>query len=126
MGNLFMKHAVGLMLVDITSPIIWSNFFHSNTPITCKLDKLNLHKQEENIWLNRSCFNKLETRSKLTWEKVEDLKMEHCYIAPDYASEVQLFQVSLFSVNSLNAFYSSPFILLLDTHPHKKIFITYC
>nr|GME05105.1 actin-related protein 5 isoform X1 [Ipomoea batatas] len=29
---------------------------------------------------------------KLTWEKVEDLKMEHCYIAADYASEVRLFQ----------------------------------
>ncbi|KAI5670650.1 hypothetical protein M9H77_11014 [Catharanthus roseus] len=29
---------------------------------------------------------------KLTWEKVEDLKMEHCYIAPDYASEVRIFQ----------------------------------
>ncbi|XP_051143090.1 actin-related protein 5 isoform X2 [Andrographis paniculata] len=30
--------------------------------------------------------------SKLTWEKVEELKMEHCYIAPDYLSEVRLFQ----------------------------------
>ncbi|XP_052186914.1 actin-related protein 5 isoform X2 [Diospyros lotus] len=30
--------------------------------------------------------------SRLTWEKVEDLKMEHCYIAPDYAAEAQLFQ----------------------------------
>lgn len=30
--------------------------------------------------------------TKLTWEKVEDLKMEHCYIAPDYTSEVRLFQ----------------------------------
>lgn len=30
--------------------------------------------------------------SKLTWERVEELKMEHCYIAADYASEVQLFQ----------------------------------
>ncbi|KAI3757952.1 hypothetical protein L6452_05496 [Arctium lappa] len=30
--------------------------------------------------------------SRLTWEKVEDLKMEHCYITPDYASEVRLFQ----------------------------------
>ncbi|KAL9231375.1 hypothetical protein vseg_006611 [Gypsophila vaccaria] len=30
--------------------------------------------------------------SKLTWEKVEDLKMEHCYVAQDYASEVKLFQ----------------------------------
>ncbi|CAH9100652.1 unnamed protein product [Cuscuta europaea] len=29
---------------------------------------------------------------KLTWEKVEDLKMEHCYIAADYTSEVRLFQ----------------------------------
>ncbi|KAJ9545576.1 hypothetical protein OSB04_025283 [Centaurea solstitialis] len=25
--------------------------------------------------------------SRLTWEKVEDLKMEHCYITPDYAFE---------------------------------------
>ncbi|KAK9700112.1 hypothetical protein RND81_08G217800 [Saponaria officinalis] len=30
--------------------------------------------------------------SKLTWEKVEDLKMEHCYVAQDYPSEVKLFQ----------------------------------
>ncbi|GMH27162.1 hypothetical protein Nepgr_029005 [Nepenthes gracilis] len=30
--------------------------------------------------------------SMLTWEKVEDLKMEHCYVAQDYASEVRLFQ----------------------------------
>lgn len=30
--------------------------------------------------------------ARFTWEKVEDLKMEHCYIAPDYVSEVRLFQ----------------------------------
>lgn len=30
--------------------------------------------------------------SHLTWEKVEDLKMEHCYVAEDYTSEVRLFQ----------------------------------
>ncbi|KAJ8765961.1 hypothetical protein K2173_020477 [Erythroxylum novogranatense] len=30
--------------------------------------------------------------NRLTWEKVEDLKMEHCYIAPNYASEARLFQ----------------------------------
>ncbi|RAL45650.1 hypothetical protein DM860_009514 [Cuscuta australis] len=30
--------------------------------------------------------------SVLTWEKVEELKMEHCYIAADYASEVRMFQ----------------------------------
>lgn len=38
----------------------------------------------------------LNNRSRLTWEKVEDLKMEHCYIAQDYASEVGLFQVIYF------------------------------
>ncbi|PNY13280.1 actin-related protein 5-like [Trifolium pratense] len=31
-------------------------------------------------------------RARFTWEKVEDLKMEHCYIALDYVSEAQLFQ----------------------------------
>ncbi|KAK6156195.1 hypothetical protein DH2020_010443 [Rehmannia glutinosa] len=30
--------------------------------------------------------------SKLTWEKVEDLKMEHCYIAPDYARKFDCFR----------------------------------
>ncbi|OUZ99281.1 Actin-related protein [Macleaya cordata] len=30
--------------------------------------------------------------SSITWEKAEDLKMEHCYVAQDYASEVRLFQ----------------------------------
>ncbi|XP_062092652.1 actin-related protein 5 isoform X2 [Humulus lupulus] len=31
--------------------------------------------------------------ARFTWEKVEDLKMEHCYIAQDYGSEAQLFQI---------------------------------
>ncbi|KAK8552825.1 hypothetical protein V6N12_041399 [Hibiscus sabdariffa] len=30
--------------------------------------------------------------ARFTWEKIEDLKMEHCYIAPDYALEARLFQ----------------------------------
>ncbi|XP_020233940.1 actin-related protein 5 isoform X1 [Cajanus cajan] len=30
--------------------------------------------------------------TRFTWERVEDLKMEHCYIAPDYLSEARLFQ----------------------------------
>ncbi|XP_017984833.1 PREDICTED: actin-related protein 5 isoform X1 [Theobroma cacao] len=30
--------------------------------------------------------------ARFTWEKVEDLKMEHCYVALDYALEAQLFQ----------------------------------
>ncbi|XP_021813863.1 actin-related protein 5 isoform X1 [Prunus avium] len=30
--------------------------------------------------------------ARFSWEKVEDLKMEHCYIAPDYVSEARLFQ----------------------------------
>ncbi|KAG6758325.1 hypothetical protein POTOM_038668 [Populus tomentosa] len=32
--------------------------------------------------------------ARFTWEKVEDLKMEHCYIATDYASEARLFQAN--------------------------------
>ncbi|XP_072993227.1 actin-related protein 5 isoform X1 [Typha latifolia] len=30
--------------------------------------------------------------SSITWEKAEELKMEHCYIALDYMSELQIFQ----------------------------------
>ncbi|XP_043718303.1 actin-related protein 5 isoform X1 [Telopea speciosissima] len=30
--------------------------------------------------------------SSITWEKVEELKMEHCYVALDYASEARIFQ----------------------------------
>lgn len=30
--------------------------------------------------------------SSITWEKAEELKMEHCYVALDYASELQIFQ----------------------------------
>ncbi|KAJ8438455.1 hypothetical protein Cgig2_027135 [Carnegiea gigantea] len=36
----------------------------------------------------------VDTTSWLTWEKVEDLKMEHCYIAEDYAAEISLFKVN--------------------------------
>ena len=39
---------------------------------------------------------KKKKRARFTWEKVEDLKMEHCYITPDYGSEARLFQVSQF------------------------------
>ncbi|XP_020577704.1 actin-related protein 5 [Phalaenopsis equestris] len=30
--------------------------------------------------------------SSITWEKAEELKLEHCYVAYDYAAELQLFQ----------------------------------
>ncbi|GAV75172.1 Actin domain-containing protein [Cephalotus follicularis] len=30
--------------------------------------------------------------ARFSWEKVEDLKTEHCYIAPDYSIEARLFQ----------------------------------
>ncbi|XP_008777309.1 actin-related protein 5 isoform X1 [Phoenix dactylifera] len=30
--------------------------------------------------------------SSITWEKAEELKMEHCYVALDYASELEIFQ----------------------------------
>lgn len=29
----------------------------------------------------------------LTWEKVEELKQEHCYIAEDYHDELGIFEV---------------------------------
>lgn len=32
-------------------------------------------------------------RSNITWEKAEELKIEHCYVAQDFASELQQFQV---------------------------------
>lgn len=34
-------------------------------------------------------------RSSITWEKAEDMKMEHCYVAEDYLSELELFQVEV-------------------------------
>lgn len=41
--------------------------------------------------------NFISIRSRFSWEKVEDLKMEHCYIAPDYSSEAKIFQVMTLS-----------------------------
>lgn len=32
-------------------------------------------------------------RNSLTWEKVEELKQEHCYIAEDYHDELGIFEV---------------------------------
>ena len=29
----------------------------------------------------------------ITWEKAEELKQEHCYIAEDYHEELRIFQV---------------------------------
>lgn len=43
-------------------------------------------------------------RASLTWEKVEDLKMEHCYIAPDYVTEARLFQVTSISCVAVLSF----------------------
>jgi actin-related protein 5 len=32
-------------------------------------------------------------RGSVTWDKAEELKKEHCYIALDYMSELQIFKV---------------------------------
>lgn len=35
-------------------------------------------------------------RASITWEKAEELKKEHCYVAFDYMSELQIFKVRIF------------------------------
>lgn len=113
MGNLFIKEAAELILVDTISLIIWSNYFRLNTLITCKSKNIKIL-----ILLSQYCLSKYLiilitcNRARFTWEKVEDLKMEHCYIAQDYFSEVRLFQVMCitfllpFSFKSLTINYS--------------------
>ena len=34
-------------------------------------------------------------RNSISWEKSEELKQEHCYIAEDYHEELSIFQVSI-------------------------------
>ncbi|GKU91961.1 hypothetical protein SLEP1_g5758 [Rubroshorea leprosula] len=48
--------------------------------------------------------------ARLTWEKVEDLKMEHCYIAPDYAEEAQLFQKGGKEVEDKTRYWQLPWV----------------
>lgn len=61
-------------------------------------------------------------RPKLTWEKVEDLKMEHCYIAADYASEVRLFQViSSCPFSRLYLFHSCLMVKILNRKVIRKL-----
>ncbi|KAF8395541.1 hypothetical protein HHK36_019489 [Tetracentron sinense] len=48
--------------------------------------------------------------SNITWEKVEDLKMEHCYVALDYASEVRLFQKGAKEAEEKNRCWQLPWI----------------
>ncbi|XP_057978938.1 actin-related protein 5 isoform X2 [Malania oleifera] len=48
--------------------------------------------------------------SRITWEKVEDLKMEHCYIAPDYSSEVRLFQKGMKEAEDKTRYWQLPWI----------------
>ncbi|XP_074279542.1 actin-related protein 5 isoform X1 [Silene latifolia] len=47
--------------------------------------------------------------AKLTWEKVEDLKMEHCYVAQDYPSEVKLFQTGTQEAQEKTRLWQLPF-----------------
>lgn len=45
----------------------------------------------------------------LTWEKVEDLKMEHCYIAEDYAAEINLFKNGAKEAEEKTRYWQLPF-----------------
>ncbi|KAL5567542.1 hypothetical protein UlMin_024117 [Ulmus minor] len=48
--------------------------------------------------------------ARFTWEKVEDLKMEHCYVAADYASEARLFQKGAKEAEEKTRFWQLPWI----------------
>ncbi|AAG51035.1 actin-like protein; 86009-89485 [Arabidopsis thaliana] len=48
--------------------------------------------------------------SRFTWEKAEDLKLEHCYIAPDYASEIRLFQEGRKEAEEKTSYWQLPWI----------------
>ncbi|KAG4964783.1 hypothetical protein AAZX31_14G065600 [Glycine max] len=48
--------------------------------------------------------------ARFTWEKVEDLKMEHCYIAPDYVSEARLFQKGAKEAEEKTRYWQIPWV----------------
>ncbi|KAK7300736.1 hypothetical protein RJT34_11585 [Clitoria ternatea] len=48
--------------------------------------------------------------ARFTWEKVEDLKMEHCYIAADYLSEAQLFQKGAKEAEEKTRYWQIPWV----------------
>ncbi|CAN1746901.1 Actin-related protein 5 [Linum perenne] len=48
--------------------------------------------------------------ARFTWEKVEDLKMEHCYIASNYASEAQLFQKGTKEAEDKSRYWQLPWV----------------
>lgn len=45
--------------------------------------------------MSNRCHFTLSSAS-ITWEKAEELKKEHCYVALDYMSELQIFKVRNF------------------------------
>ncbi|XP_027329744.1 actin-related protein 5-like isoform X1 [Abrus precatorius] len=48
--------------------------------------------------------------ARFTLEKVEDLKMEHCYIAPDYVSEARLFQEGAKEAEEITKYWQLPWV----------------
>lgn len=46
----------------------------------------------------------------ITWEKIEELKIEHCYITPDYASEARLFQKGVKEAEDKTRYWQLPWI----------------
>ncbi|GAU12748.1 hypothetical protein TSUD_122410 [Trifolium subterraneum] len=49
-------------------------------------------------------------RARFTWEKVEDLKMEHCYVAHNYVSEAQLFQKGMKEAEEKTKMWQLPWV----------------
>ncbi|KAK8950450.1 Actin-related protein 5 [Platanthera guangdongensis] len=48
--------------------------------------------------------------SSITWEKAEELKLEHCYVSFDYAAELKLFQKGTKEAEEKTTFWQLPFI----------------
>ncbi|KAK7385702.1 hypothetical protein VNO78_31508 [Psophocarpus tetragonolobus] len=48
--------------------------------------------------------------ARFTWEKVEDLKMEHCYIATDYFSETRLFKEGATKTEEKTRYWQLPWV----------------
>lgn len=60
-------------------------------------------------------------RQVITAEKVEQLKMEHCYVAQNYSSELQLFQKSSKEAEEKTRYWQLPFVpSLVEEAPNEE------
>ncbi|XP_020103113.1 actin-related protein 5 isoform X2 [Ananas comosus] len=58
--------------------------------------------------------------SNITWEKAEELKMEHCYIASDYMSELQIFQKETKEAEEKTRYWQLPWVPPQEEAPSEE------